>query len=600
MSSPTIDTSNSLVIQTHSKLTIGNIPVEIISYLGQFTADVHYFQVNILPPDDSTTPSEPMKLGLLRVGSLESGLNRELQLREILGDYKLIAQLLAHSQAASVTINLETTPPLPQETDTVDQGSLITDTQELEEESPAETTSSNYLEEEYYPETETTSSTEKILLLTDFPDQTKTLETWLTAEHTLEESLFLTTQVCQFFRYIHQRDWCLISLLPPWVQMGTPIKFFDLTTAYPLGATLPSGLLGDYLAPELGYSQNPIQESMSTYTVGALLYHIIHQHPLPQELSLEFQIKPIPQIYQILKICLAPVAEQRFNLSQLLNVLVETRKSYSTIKTQWQVATASTVGLSPHRLHNEDNYGVKQEQLSNSQTMILAVVADGMGGMSHGELASKIAVEIAMETPIPPDCKTPEQHQEWLTSLFHTANEAINDQVKDGGTTLSMVLAIAQQLIIAHVGDSRIYLLRQGEIRQLSEDHSLVAMLVASGQITLEESIDHPDRNVLIKSMGSKSRLSDGYVQDLRRTTPELSLTLEDADIIILCSDGVWDLVPPSDLADIFNNSHHPNLDLQQAVDKTITQVLQKGASDNATLLALKCTIQKNLELPIQ
>ena len=409
MSSPTIDTSNSLVIQTHSKLTIGNIPVEIISYLGQFTADVHYFQVNILPPDDSTTPSEPMKLGLLRVGSLESGLNRELQLREILGDYKLIAQLLAHSQAASVTINLETTPPLPQETDTVDQGSLITDTQELEEESPAETTSSNYLEEEYYPETETTSSTEKILLLTDFPDQTKTLETWLTAEHTLEESLFLTTQVCQFFRYIHQRDWCLISLLPPWVQMGTPIKFFDLTTAYPLGATLPSGLLGDYLAPELGYSQNPIQESMSTYTVGALLYHIIHQHPLPQELSLEFQIKPIPQIYQILKICLAPVAEQRFNLSQLLNVLVETRKSYSTIKTQWQVATASTVGLSPHRLHNEDNYGVKQEQLSNSQTMILAVVADGMGGMSHGEGASDNATLLALKCTIQKNLELPIQ-----------------------------------------------------------------------------------------------------------------------------------------------------------------------------------------------
>ncbi|MDH6106201.1 protein phosphatase 2C domain-containing protein [Anabaenopsis tanganyikae CS-531] len=594
MSSPTIDTSNSLVIQTHSKLTIGDIPVEIISYLGQ-TADVYYFQVNILPPDDSTTPCEPMKLGLLRVGSLDSGLSRELQLREILGDYKLIAQLLAHSQAASVTINLETTPPLPQETDTVDEGSLITDTQELEGESPAETTSSNYLEEEYYPEVEITSSTEKILLLTDFPDQSQTIETWLTAEHTLEESLFLTTQVCQFFRYIHQRNWCLISLLPPWVQMGTPIKFFDLTTAYPLGVTLPSGLLGDYLAPELGYSQNPIQESMSTYTVGALLYHIIHQHPLPQELSLEFQIKPIPQIYQILKISLAPVAEQRFNLSQLLNVLVETRKSYSTIKTQWQVATGSTVGLSPHRLHNEDNYGVRQEQLSNSQTMILAVVADGMGGMSHGELASKIAVEIPLQTAIPPECKTLEQYQQWLTSLFHTANEAINDQVKDGGTTLSMILAIAQQLIIAHVGDSRIYLLRQGEIRQLSEDHSLVAMLVASGQITLEESIDHPDRNVLIKSIGSKSRLSDGYVQDLRRTTPELSLTLEDADIIILCSDGVWDLVPPSDLADIFNNSHHPDLDLQLAVDKTITQVLQKGASDNATLVALKCTIQKNV-----
>lgn len=70
---------------------------------------------------------------------------------------------------------------------------------------------------------------------------------------------------------------------------------------------------------------------------------------------------------------------------------------------------------------------------------------------------------------------------------------------------------------MAHVGDSRIYLIRKKQICQLTEDHSLVAMLLASGEITYQESLDHRDRNILTKSLGSKPRLSDGYVQDLSR-----------------------------------------------------------------------------------
>jgi hypothetical protein len=81
----------------------------------------------------------------------------------------------------------------------------------------------------------------------------------------------------------------------------------------------------------------------------------------------------------------------------------------STIKTNWQIASGSTVGLSPHRLHNEDNYGVIQEQLSNSQTMILAVVADGMGGMSHGEGASDNATLLALKCTIQKKLELPIQ-----------------------------------------------------------------------------------------------------------------------------------------------------------------------------------------------
>jgi serine/threonine protein phosphatase PrpC len=608
MNSPSNNTINSLVIQKNSSLSIENFQLEILAYLGQFTADVYYFQVNILPTDTNITSS---KLGLLRIGSIEGGLSRELKLREALADYKLVAPLLAQTTVDSAIINLhspdsENLPNLEKQEHEIESDQenheheieaniseentdssapeLLTTSSDIDDES-------DYLEEEYYKEQEITpnSSTQKLLLLNYLPDETKTLETWLKPKHSLEESIFLASQVCQFLRYVHQQNWCLVSVLPQLIEMTTPIQFFDLTSAYPIGETLLNGLLGDYCAPELAYNKNPVNELMSSYTVAALLYHAIHKQPIQLEQSIDIKINPIPRIYQILKISLSPIPEERFPLSQLLANLVETRQALSTPKIQWQVASASTVGLSTKRLQNEDNYGVRQQQLSNTETMILGVVADGMGGMAQGELASKIAVQTVLEEPIPTNFKTAEQRNEWLITSFQKANESVANTVKDGGTTLSVILAIAKQLMIAHVGDSRIYLLRKEEIRQISEDHSLVALLVASGEITQEESLEHPDRNILTKSIGSKRRLSDGYVQNLKNTTEELSINLENGDILLLCSDGVWDLVPTNELAEIFGT--HQNL--QSGVDQTIDKVLERGASDNATLLALQYHMEK-------
>ncbi|MDJ0676568.1 MAG: protein phosphatase 2C domain-containing protein [Calothrix sp. MO_167.B42] len=619
MTSPSSDTNNNLIIQENQIFSIENFQIEVLLYLGQLSANIHYFQVNISPTDIDTSPS---KLGLLRVGSTGGGLHRELQLREILGDYKMIAGLIAHTTVDSVIINLPSSSIPNSETPEKQQDDTETATEDIKIESKTNSvsviynentseenepkavisedkshtsssleTDSEYLEDEYYPEIEINSddSPSKFILISDFPEDTKTLETWLKTEHSLEESLSVTTQVCQFFRYVHERHWCFISIEPKLVQIGTPSRFFDLTSAYPVGEVLPSGLQGNYCASELTYNKSPIHESMSSYTVGALLYHSIHKQPLSLHQTIDIEINPIPRIYQILKICLSPIPEERFPLSQLLSILLETRQVIRTPKIQWNIASQSTVGLSTSRLQNEDNYGIRQQQLSDLETMILGVVADGMGGMSQGEIASKLAVQTVLEEPIPPEFKTVEQRNEWLMSLFKKANEIISKNVKDGGTTLSLVLAIAQKLMIAHVGDSRIYLLRQGEISQLSEDHSLVAMLVASGEITAAESLEHPDRNVLTKSLGSKRRLSDGYVQNLRRTTQDLSTTLENGDILLLCSDGVWDLVMKDELTEIFNS----NQDLKSAVDKTIERVLDRGASDNATLLALQCRMDK-------
>lgn len=464
--------------------------------------------------------------------------------------------------------------------------SLVGVPKSWEDTTDATNAASDYLEEECYPEEEMCADEgdRKLLLLTYLPEDNTTLQSWLGEDNSLESCLSITSQVCQFFRYIHKHGWCFVQILPQFIELGTPIKFFDLTGAYPLNEKLRSGLSENYAAPELAYGSHPIQEAMSSYTVGALLYHAIHKQPLSSTNQIDLKINPIPRIFQLLKIALSPLPEERFPLSQLLSLLVETRQSLQGTKIHWNVASRSTTGLSTSRLQNEDSYGIRQMQLSNSETLILGVVADGMGGMSQGEVASKLAVQTVLEEPIPAEFNTIEQKAAWLVSLVQKANESVATHVRDGGTTLSITLAVGGDLAIAHVGDSRIYLLRQGEIRQLSEDHSLVAMLVASGQISQAESLDHPDRNVLTKSIGSKRRLSDGYVQQLSRSDQNLSLALENSDILLLCSDGVWDLVSNAEIAQFFTH----NETLQTAVDEVINCVLQRGAPDNATLLALE------------
>jgi serine/threonine protein phosphatase PrpC len=583
-----------VVIGENRIISLESYPLKILSYLGLFL-DVHHFKVEIQRTEKDN--SETKEFGLLRVGGLNSGLQREIELRKQLQEYGMIAKILAVSEQKSVSIDF---PALGSEVPdrTPNPIEVVTDSPESDAVDDREKTAelgenlAAYLEEEYYPEQDlyTDASGTYILLLTGYPEPTLTLESWLQENHSAEEILSLVIQICQCFSHIFQQKWCSINLNTKQIEVnrqGKPIKLFDLTDAYPLDYKPQHGLSGDYYAPELALAPS-IHEGMSCYTTGALLYQAFHRMLPDRDRYISPEIQPIPRIYQILKIALSPVPEERFSLAQLRDLLVATRKEFRQVKTRWNIASHSTVGLSTSRLQNEDNYGVKQQQLSDFNTLLLGVVADGMGGMSQGEIASQIAVQTFLKEPIPENLSTAEQCNTWLVDICQKTNQAIAEKVQDGGTTLSVVLAINHQLTIAHVGDSRIYHIHGGEIGQLSEDHSLVALLVASGEITEEESWEHPDRNVLLKSLGSTRNLSNGYVQNLNRTVNKLSIDLENNDIIILCSDGVWDLVQKTEMFDIF--SHVTSL--QAAVDRVIEKVIAKGASDNATLLALQCQIE--------
>ncbi|NET73196.1 MAG: serine/threonine-protein phosphatase, partial [Sphaerospermopsis sp. SIO1G2] len=198
-------TSDHLVIQINTTITLENYHLEIFEYLGQLTIDVYYFHVKI-----STLENPEPQLGLLRIGAIDSGLSREIQLREKLKDYKLIAPLILQTQLDTVTININSSEgedlPKIEKTEVAEIETNDTEN-ELE-------TESEFLEEEYYQQQEMTSnlSRDKIILLSYIPEVNNTLKTWLTAENSLEKSILLASQVCQFFRYLHQQKWCMVSI----------------------------------------------------------------------------------------------------------------------------------------------------------------------------------------------------------------------------------------------------------------------------------------------------------------------------------------------------------------------------------------------------
>lgn len=631
------------MISENTLLQIEQLSITVLENIGQHNNQIHYFKVRLDSQDIINN-----QIGMLRVGSATGLLQQELQLRETLGEYALVAPLLAQTTVSDISEILSVsstandtvvqTPIDESLTSNFNSGTsqetLLQTNEELEIDTPSkveteieaetvetvedvtentidsevpsdgepisfsedtvqavdsdslkssdEPNNGDYLEEEYYPEVPLPGNEgEQLLLLTEFPDDKLTLSNWLKNSPSPLEALKLSTQICQFFWYFHQKKWCFIDLDPDLIEVGKPIRCFDLTCAYPEAQRLTNGLIGTYCAPELAFNPTP-EEKSSTYTIGALLYHTLHGEPPNKDL--ESKECSVPLFSQLLGLSLSPILDERFSLLQLRSLLIQAYNTLDTVRVSWEIASESTVGLSPQRLHNEDSYGITQSDYETSGIVVLAALADGMGGLAQGEVASRLAVKTVIDGLSGQLENIQNNREGWLVSLVEQANAVVSEKVQNGGTTLSLVLLESTKMSIAHVGDSRIYFVRDREIRQLSEDHSLVALLVASGQISEAESQQHPDRNVLTKSLGAKKRLSQGYAQTVT------DIELQDGDVILLCSDGVWDLVNDQELMELFMPMTSTTV-LQTAVNQGIKLVLKRGAPDNATLLALRCHI---------
>lgn len=597
-----------LTFNQNTYFKINDFHLVIKSHLGKF-ADVDYYKVIIQDIEQTNDVSlDSNNLGLLRIGDINGGLSRELQLRHMLKESVMLSELLTYGVESSC-LPIESKQPLEVNYETSKLKAinielnntnyiLESDSQQLAYSSKELLSSEsyfgeiwetnndyNYLEDEVL-ENQNISSESKLVLLSCFPKEKKTLGNWLQNKRSCPAAISVIHQVCQLFQEINQKGWCFFQLIPQFVEVDSTVKFFDLTNICLLGETIIYSRETEYCAPEVTFNF-PASEGMSVYIIGTLLYQAIyHQLPNTRHNSSFLDRQPIPGIYQIISLCLLPMIQERISLNQLVKALGETQQTFSKCKVQWDVASSSTIGLSMQRLHNEDSYAVQQHSSSDKDT-ILAVLADGMGGLAQGEIASYLAVKTIIEAPINRFNDSDDNENHWLVSMVQEANKCVVENVDKGGTTLSIVWANSRHLRIAHVGDSRIYLIRKKILCQLSEDHSLVAMLLADGEIAYEESQNHPQRNILTKCIGSKITLNSNYIQTLHSFGSDSSILLEQDDIVILCSDGVWDLISPIELSKIFTDIQN----LKIAVDTTINLVLTRGARDNATIIAMKCNL---------
>jgi len=227
---------------------------------------------------------------------------------------------------------------------------------------------------------------------------------------------------------------------------------------------------------------------------------------------------------------------------------------------------------------NEDNW--HWEPL-DGETALYAV-ADGMGGHDRGELASQIAVETLFEATRDLLGKSTDREVLALRKLmresFQTANRAVVSQGAENdsnmGTTLCAALVHREtHAIIGNVGDSRVYLVREGALEQVSQDHSLVAYLVELGELTAAEARNHPSGNILVRSIGSVDEVEiDLY-----------HLKTKPGDRIILCSDGLWGEVDDVELESVM--AANPNA--QDACEALVDLANDHGGRDNTTLVVV-------------
>ncbi len=229
----------------------------------------------------------------------------------------------------------------------------------------------------------------------------------------------------------------------------------------------------------------------------------------------------------------------------------------------------SHVGLA--RKNNED-YSCVCDDIS------LLAVADGMGGHKAGEIASKLALDALTSFLRENTAVLDEDPAEALKMAFRHANSMVlgyarvdGEKFRGMGTTITAVLPRGNQIYIAHVGDSRAYLVRGKEIKLLTSDHSLVNELLKNGSLTQEEAINHPQRNVLTRAIG---------------TSPEVQVDVNNepvdkGDIVILCTDGLSNFVSLDEIKQMAGEKEP----LGEKAKSLIEQALRRGGDDNITVV---------------
>jgi protein phosphatase len=232
------------------------------------------------------------------------------------------------------------------------------------------------------------------------------------------------------------------------------------------------------------------------------------------------------------------------------------------------------------RTHNEDYYCYAEPDDDDAfrRKGRLMVVADGMGGHIGGQVASGLAVDIIRQTWLEEPVDDP---HDLLVAAFRNAQTAIlrytdeHPDLRSMGTTCTAAVLRNSQLYYGHIGDSRLYLVQNGAISQVTRDHSMVNRLVEEGKLTMEEAAVHPDRNVLTAALGMAAQPPADF------SNPPLPLW--PGNIVLICSDGLHGLVTSEEIAAVTTSSSP-----REACATLVEMAKQRGGPDNITVQILK------------
>ncbi|MCS7011050.1 MAG: protein phosphatase 2C domain-containing protein [Anaerolineales bacterium] len=244
---------------------------------------------------------------------------------------------------------------------------------------------------------------------------------------------------------------------------------------------------------------------------------------------------------------------------------------------------------------NEDRFAILAFRLSseNPTPSVFAIVSDGIGGHRAGEVAAEMAVEQICQIVAQSDAGNP---LAILQQAIQTAGQNIalraqgDTQMQGMGTTCACAWVIGTQLYIASVGDSRIYLLRQGRLRQLTVDHTWVQEAIEKGFLSPEQAVNHINQHVIRRYLGSSKppqadiRLKLATEETDTQARANQGMSLWPNDVILLCTDGLTDVVSDEQIETVLRNTK----DVQHAAHQLIDLACQRQGRDNITALLLK------------
>lgn len=246
------------------------------------------------------------------------------------------------------------------------------------------------------------------------------------------------------------------------------------------------------------------------------------------------------------------------------------------MKVRSGVEIGSLTDVGCQRENNEDSYLYWEAEDDREFAGLgrLVIVADGMGGVEGGQFASRIAVESVQKAYT----SSPEGNpQERLLDAFQFAHAQVQEKARQNpalqgmGTTLTAFALVGHQLFYAHVGDSRLYLLRAGRLQALTHDHSLVARLVENGVVSAQEAESHPQKHVLTAAVGVSDEIRPDY--------PTEPVNIQAADVLMACSDGLWGQLREAEMAEILTSKEPA-----EACRALVEAAKDHGGPDNITL----------------